>query len=88
MQMRINAPAFALGFWTMDQDVFYDAMGWNPSTLYFDRWLGTATPDTIAKLGPCVRPGHLVGYEPAGKHPTGWGYRHVANEATRAEIHA
>jgi hypothetical protein len=65
----------------MDQDLFYDVMGWNQSTLGFDIWLGTATPETITKLGPGGKPGGLVGYEPAGKHPSGWGYRHVPDEA-------
>jgi hypothetical protein len=50
-------------------------MSWNQQTVDFDRWLGTATRDAIAKLGSGVRVGRLVGYEPANKHPSGWGYR-------------
>jgi hypothetical protein len=72
----------------MKQDVFYDVMGWNPSTLYFDRWMGTATPGTIVNLGPHVRAGRLVGYEPAGKHPSGWGYRPAADQAKSADSYA
>ncbi len=59
----------------MDQDIFFDVLAWNQSTLDFDRWLGTATRDAIAKLGPGVRASRLVGCEPAGKHPSGWAYR-------------
>jgi hypothetical protein len=55
------------------EDVFYHVMGWNPSTLNFDEWLGTATPETIENLGTQVRIGSLAGYEAAGRHPTGWG---------------
>jgi hypothetical protein len=54
---------------------FFDVMGWNPSTVDFDIWLGTANAETIAKLGSNAKAGPLVGYEPAEKHPTGWGYR-------------
>jgi len=54
---------------------FFDVMGWNPSTVDFDIWLGTATAETITKLGSKVRRGPLVGYERADKHPSGWGYR-------------
>jgi hypothetical protein len=51
---------------------FYYVMGWNPSTVAFDIWLGNATKDIIAKLGSRVRSGGLIGYEPADKHPSGW----------------
>jgi hypothetical protein len=60
----------------MDERIaFFDAMSWNQQTVDFDKWLGTATRDAIAKLGSGVRVGRLVGYEPANKHPSGWGYR-------------
>ena len=54
---------------------FFYVMGWNPSTVDFDIWLGNATAGTIAKLGSSVRSGGLIGYEPADKHPSGWAYR-------------
>ena len=54
---------------------FFDAMAWNHQTVDFDKWLGTATRDAITKMGPNVKIGRLVGYEPASNHPSGWAYR-------------
>jgi hypothetical protein len=60
----------------MDQRIaFFDVLAWNQLTADFDKWLGTATRDAVAKLGPNVRVGPLVGYELASRYPTGWGYR-------------
>jgi hypothetical protein len=59
---------------------FFDAMGWKLSTVDFDQWL----KDAIAKLGSDARVGRLVGFEPANKHPSGWGYI-VPEHASRIE---
>jgi hypothetical protein len=58
---------------------FFSVLGWNQSTLNFDRWLGNATMETIVKLGSGVRAGELVGYEVASVHPSGWAFRAPEN---------
>jgi hypothetical protein len=44
----------------------------------FGGWMGTATEETIARLGSNVRVGYWVGCAPVDKYPSGWGYRDPA----------